>query len=311
MGLSSKQVSSDGQGWSQSLLQAQTLELPKPASMKRPLQQQSSQNQQQQAEPLKCPRCDSTNTKFCYYNNYNKSQPRHFCKACKRHWTKGGTLRNVPVGGGRKNKRLKTSNNATTSTATATAGRVSTHVAVQSQLQRQNLPFSLGDDQKNLSDVLLYQPLIHPPSNLLENKDMGTNDINVVNSFVSSNLGLPQIQIQKYQSPTLPNYASTSSFNTTPSSISSSFQLSANVINYAGEITIEEPTNFISTTSTTTTSMPITIASSSTVTQPWQQIASTSGGMGNMTTSYWNWDDIDTFVSTDLNIPWDDSDIKP
>lgn len=311
MGLSSKQVSSDGQGWSQSLLQAQTLELPKPASMKRPLQQQSSQNQQQQAEPLKCPRCDSKNTKFCYYNNYNKSQPRHFCKACRRHWTKGGTLRNVPVGGGRKNKRLKTLNHATTSTATATAGEVSSHVAVQSQLQRQSLPFSLGDDQKNLSDVLLYQPLIHPPSNLLENKDMGTNDINVVNSFVSSSLGLPQIQIQKYQSPTLPNYVSTSSFNTTPSSISSSFQLSANVINYAGEITIEEPTNFISTTSTTTTSMPITIASSSTVTQPWQQIASTSGGMGNMSTSYWNWDDIDTFVSTDLNIPWDDSDIKP
>ncbi|XP_020093241.1 dof zinc finger protein DOF3.7-like isoform X2 [Ananas comosus] len=58
--------------------------------------------------PLKCPRCDSTNTKFCYYNNYSLSQPRHFCKACKRYWTRGGTLRNVPVGGGcRKNKRPK------------------------------------------------------------------------------------------------------------------------------------------------------------------------------------------------------------
>ncbi|TYH13578.1 hypothetical protein ES288_A06G149500v1 [Gossypium darwinii] len=62
----------------------------------------------QQAQALKCPRCDSSNTKFCYYNNYSLSQPRHFCKACKRYWTKGGTLRNVPVGGGcRKNKRLK------------------------------------------------------------------------------------------------------------------------------------------------------------------------------------------------------------
>lgn len=48
---------------------------------------------------LKCPRCDSPNTKFCYYNNYNMSQPRHFCKSCKRYWTKGGTLRNIPVGG--------------------------------------------------------------------------------------------------------------------------------------------------------------------------------------------------------------------
>ncbi|KAJ0989686.1 hypothetical protein J5N97_008042 [Dioscorea zingiberensis] len=50
--------------------------------------------------PIKCPRCESTNTKFCYYNNYNLSQPRHFCKSCRRYWTKGGVLRNVPVGGG-------------------------------------------------------------------------------------------------------------------------------------------------------------------------------------------------------------------
>ncbi|KAK4782728.1 hypothetical protein SAY86_007102 [Trapa natans] len=58
--------------------------------------------------PLKCPRCESTNTKFCYFNNYSLSQPRHFCKTCRRYWTRGGTLRNVPVGGGcRKNKRSK------------------------------------------------------------------------------------------------------------------------------------------------------------------------------------------------------------
>ncbi|CAA6667489.1 unnamed protein product [Spirodela intermedia] len=49
---------------------------------------------------LRCPRCDSTNTKFCYYNNYNLTQPRHFCKTCRRYWTKGGALRNVPIGGG-------------------------------------------------------------------------------------------------------------------------------------------------------------------------------------------------------------------
>ncbi|KAL0321256.1 UNVERIFIED_CONTAM: Dof zinc finger protein DOF1.4 [Sesamum radiatum] len=65
-------------------------------------------NQDPHQPPLKCPRCDSSNTKFCYYNNYSLSQPRHFCKACKRYWTRGGTLRNVPVGGGcRKNKRVK------------------------------------------------------------------------------------------------------------------------------------------------------------------------------------------------------------
>lgn len=54
---------------------------------------------------LKCPRCNSLNAKFCYYNNCNLMQPRHFCKTCCRYWTKGGTLRNVPIGGGcRKNK---------------------------------------------------------------------------------------------------------------------------------------------------------------------------------------------------------------
>ncbi|KAK9089220.1 hypothetical protein Scep_028302 [Stephania cephalantha] len=68
----------------------------------------SGQQEQILQKPLKCPRCDSSNTKFCYYNNYSLSQPRHFCKACKRYWTRGGTLRNVPVGGGyRKNKRVK------------------------------------------------------------------------------------------------------------------------------------------------------------------------------------------------------------
>ncbi|XP_058189434.1 dof zinc finger protein DOF3.5-like [Rhododendron vialii] len=55
-----------------------------------------------------CPRCASPNTKFCYYNNYSLSQPRYFCKGCRRYWTKGGSLRNVPVGGGcRKSRRSK------------------------------------------------------------------------------------------------------------------------------------------------------------------------------------------------------------
>ncbi|KAI3746208.1 hypothetical protein L6452_08632 [Arctium lappa] len=67
-------------------------------------------------QALKCPRCDSTNTKFCYYNNYSLTQPRYFCKSCRRYWTKGGTLRNVPVGGGcRKNKRSSSSSSSATS----------------------------------------------------------------------------------------------------------------------------------------------------------------------------------------------------
>ncbi|KAK7307598.1 hypothetical protein VNO77_40802 [Canavalia gladiata] len=68
---------------------------------------------------LRCPRCDSSNTKFCYYNNYNLTQPRHFCKTCRRYWTKGGALRNVPIGGGcRKNKNAGVSNSVAKQTAT-------------------------------------------------------------------------------------------------------------------------------------------------------------------------------------------------
>lgn len=80
------------------------------------VERQSAKQQQAEAEAehLPCPRCDSTNTKFCYYNNYNFSQPRHFCKSCRRYWTHGGTLRDIPVGGGsRKNaKRCRTSSSS-------------------------------------------------------------------------------------------------------------------------------------------------------------------------------------------------------
>ncbi|KAF4352461.1 hypothetical protein F8388_012162 [Cannabis sativa] len=76
------------------------------------IMEQQQQQQQQRLRPpndnalVKCPRCESTHTKFCYYNNYSLTQPRYFCKTCRRYWTKGGTLRNIPVGGGcRKNKK--------------------------------------------------------------------------------------------------------------------------------------------------------------------------------------------------------------
>lgn len=58
---------------------------------------------------LQCPRCNSLDTKFCYFNNYNVNQPRHFCKNCQRYWTAGGTMRNVPVGAGRRKNKHVTS----------------------------------------------------------------------------------------------------------------------------------------------------------------------------------------------------------
>ena len=288
MGLSSKQVSSDGQDWNQTLLQAQTLELPKAPP---PMRRQQQQQQNQQSDPLNCPRCDSTNTKFCYYNNYNKLQPRHFCRACKRHWTKGGTLRNVPVGGGRKKKRIKKSNSAasastSTSASAATTTTSTTHMAIQAQQQRQNLPL-LGD-QKCISEIF-YQALIRSPSSIPHQNLINSSNSNL---HLGSTLPLPLDQSLHFP------FSSSGSFNTNPSSISTSFQ-SSNVYNFTEEFkSIEEPTitSIMANTSTSTT-------------QPWQIPATTSCGMDMP--SYWNWDDIDNFASTDLNLSWDDHDVKP
>ncbi|KAJ7944388.1 Dof zinc finger protein, partial [Quillaja saponaria] len=80
----------------------------------------TSSNNSSEKQSLRCPRCDSSNTKFCYYNNYNLTQPRHFCKTCRRYWTKGGALRKVPIGGGcRKNKNVTTSMSSSTSSSVA------------------------------------------------------------------------------------------------------------------------------------------------------------------------------------------------
>ncbi|XP_043709857.1 dof zinc finger protein DOF4.6-like [Telopea speciosissima] len=80
----------------------------------RPITERRTRPQKEQV--LNCPRCNSTNTKFCYYNNYSLTQPRYFCKTCRRYWTEGGSLRNVPVGGGsRKNKRSSNSSSLSSS----------------------------------------------------------------------------------------------------------------------------------------------------------------------------------------------------
>ncbi|MBA0772004.1 hypothetical protein Gotri_007448 [Gossypium trilobum] len=92
-----------------------------------------------QTQNLRCPRCDSSNTKFCYYNNYNLTQPRHFCKTCRRYWTKGGALRNVPIGGGcRKNK------NTTTTTTTTTTASVSTSMGKSSAAKMKTVVSDIG-----------------------------------------------------------------------------------------------------------------------------------------------------------------------
>ncbi|XP_068655646.1 dof zinc finger protein DOF5.7-like [Aristolochia californica] len=94
---------------------------------------------------LKCPRCDSSNTKFCYYNNYCLTQPRYFCKTCRRYWTKGGALRNVPIGGGcRKNKKAKAGSRLSTDPKESKSGGLKFLHGISSAMDYHlgGLPFS-------------------------------------------------------------------------------------------------------------------------------------------------------------------------
>lgn len=125
---------------------------------------------QQQQQALRCPRCDSSNTKFCYYNNYSLSQPRHFCKACKRYWTRGGTLRNVPVGGGcRKNKRLKRPNHSSSNIDTATASpSSSTPTSANSNpssQQQQHHSFDIASTSNHINSLLYGNSSCHDVMN--------------------------------------------------------------------------------------------------------------------------------------------------
>ncbi|PKA66403.1 Dof zinc finger protein DOF3.7 [Apostasia shenzhenica] len=103
-------------------------------------------------QALNCPRCNSTNTKFCYYNNYSLSQPRYFCKTCRRYWTEGGSLRNVPVGGGsRKNKRSSSSSSSSSSSIPATTAVAAATTAAAINLEPNSGQFYHGGQDLNLS----------------------------------------------------------------------------------------------------------------------------------------------------------------
>ncbi|KAF8669532.1 hypothetical protein HU200_051336 [Digitaria exilis] len=140
------------------------------------------------AEALRCPRCDSANTKFCYYNNYSLSQPRHFCKACKRYWTRGGTLRNVPVGGGcRKNKRSRSG--ASGSTAGRTGGSSSATAAVTSSSAASTLslpPPPSGSSLPSLSSALGLSGSTSLASLLLGTTGAGAGDLGLFQAAMQS-----------------------------------------------------------------------------------------------------------------------------
>ncbi|XAR70136.1 hypothetical protein NMG60_11026904 [Bertholletia excelsa] len=140
--------------WPQEIMLKPVEEMIEPNKCLKPGLERKVRPQREQA--LNCPRCNSTNTKFCYYNNYSLSQPRYFCKTCRRYWTEGGSLRNIPVGGGsRKNKRSSSSSSSkkvpdqlVPPTSSASQNPKTTHEG-----QDLNLGF-LSHDFKAISDLI-------------------------------------------------------------------------------------------------------------------------------------------------------------
>jgi len=67
-------------------------------------------------QALNCPRCNSTNTKFCYYNNYSLT-----CKTCMRYWIEGGSLRNISVSGGSRKSKSSSSSKSNNSSSSSSS----------------------------------------------------------------------------------------------------------------------------------------------------------------------------------------------
>lgn len=120
---------------------------------------------------LNCPRCDSTQTKFCYFNNYSLTQPRHFCKTCRRYWTRGGALRSVPVGGGcRRNKRSK-------STSTKSSLNITTN---SNHKEANNNNISTGSPSSSADQIVAnhfnpFSPQLVPLSNMAALHNLNTH----------------------------------------------------------------------------------------------------------------------------------------
>lgn len=120
---------------------------------------------------IPCPRCNSMETKFCYYNNYNVNQPRYFCKNCQRYWTAGGTMRNVPVGSGRrKNKSCSISNYPRVEAAAAAAA----HGMHLPALRTNGTVLTFGSDKPLCDSMVSAFNLAENSHNMNRNEFHGT-----------------------------------------------------------------------------------------------------------------------------------------
>lgn len=122
--------------------------------------EETQQQQKQPKNPMRCPRCNSLNTRFRYFNNNSPTQPRHYCRTCRRQWTVGGRLRLIPIGGNTRN---------------GTRTKASSSGGGNSRSQPPQPPLPLGERyQQSLTlmnamvsqnfDTALFQPITNMPA---------------------------------------------------------------------------------------------------------------------------------------------------
>lgn len=150
---------------------------------------------------LPCPRCSSTNSKFCYFNNGKTSQPRYYCRDCKRYWTHGGSLRNIPIGGGCR-KRGRHSSDASTSASVI----VMRPLASLSLKQRIRLVISTLaaafisaiNNNDGMSDQMQQMPSQQPTLPATNMQYFGSNSGGLVRDRVNQSCYANRVQMYNY-----------------------------------------------------------------------------------------------------------------
>ncbi|XWS45324.1 hypothetical protein CRYUN_Cryun15aG0126700 [Craigia yunnanensis] len=165
-----------------SILEGTPTSSPSPSPSSSTTSSTTSKSANSENQNLRCPRCDSSNTKFCYYNNYNLTQPRYFCKTCRRYWTKGGALRNVPIGGGcRKNKNTSVSTSLGKSSAAKTIGRSGLGIGFDHELQSSPILWASPQSSHLLA---LLRTTQNPNPNTLSNPVSIKEEVSLLGSHV-------------------------------------------------------------------------------------------------------------------------------
>ncbi|XP_050236118.1 cyclic dof factor 1-like [Mercurialis annua] len=141
---------------------------------------------------LPCPRCNSMDTKFCYYNNYNVSQPRHFCKKCQRYWTAGGTMRNVPVGAGRRKNKSSSASHYRHIIVSEALRTAQAHGVYNPCLGSSSTVLSFGSDSAMCESVASARNHLEKEEKIFDNGDdqLSGDSVTGSNNLVSQETGI-------------------------------------------------------------------------------------------------------------------------